>query len=159
MVSPSNAAAIPGWECNPRGKVVYEYGFKYTCVAAPKSLKNPFGKKSIWKQIGPASLETAYSDQVRLQILNALNLGYWKKTPINGFQGKRYTSNYPCFIYISPNFDDMLSYWNYEVNQMFYKGAWVAIQSKMWIVNDVSSDQECIKYFAYKYGGTIKYQY
>ena len=101
------------------------------------------------------NLESLRSSTEILGFLNTLGYGYFSKGEGSGFAGTLYVSNYPCLLYMSPNKQDLLDYWNYKVNTMFYRGKWVAIQSQRWVVNDVSDDGKCIEYFAFKYGGTI----
>lgn len=155
--SHASAGVYVGESCQEKNSVIYQNGEKWICQPAPRSLSNPLGKKASWQR-KITDFSKAKSEKDQLGILNSLGYGYWSKSTEQGFQGKQYVSNYPCLLYVGSSEEDLLRYWNYKVNGMFYTGGWVAIQSKKWIVNDVSSDSSCIKYFAYKYGGRISYQ-
>ena len=147
---------MPGGSCNSLGSTVLENGFRYTCIKAPKSVGNLFGKKMIWDAGVKVELESLTNSADILSALNTLGYGYWTLSTKNlGYKGKTYISNYNCYVYMSPNKQDMINYWNWAVNTMFYRGSWVGLKTQLWIVNDISDDGACIKYFAYKYGGQI----
>ena len=154
----SNAAAIPGGPCPRKGQTVIEGSMKYLCIAAPRSIGNPFGKKLIWDNGTRIRLESLRNSAEIISFLNSIGFGNWSAKSSDGYMGKLFVSNYPCYLYMSPNLQDMLDFWNYRVNTMFYKGAWLAIENQKWIVNDVSNDESCIEFFAYNYGGRIKHQ-
>lgn len=151
------AGVYTGESCAQKNSTIYQNGEKWICKPAPRGLSNPFAKKASWQRL-VSDLSKAKSDKDWLGMLNSLGYGYWSLSSEQGFRGKYFISNYPCSIYTSPSHEDMLKYWNYKVNGMFYRGGWVAIESNKWIVNDVSADSDCIEYFAYKYGGRIYYQ-
>ena len=153
--TPALASIKVGNKCSKLGANIVEQGFRFTCVKAPRSASNLLGKKMIWSSGVKVNLESLRSSTEIIGLLNTLGYGYFSKGKGNGFAGTSYVSNYPCLLYMSPNKQDFLDYWNYNVNTMFYRGKWVAIQSQRWVVNDVSNDGKCIEYFAFKYGGTI----
>jgi hypothetical protein len=153
--TPAIASIKVGDKCSKLGAKIIEQGFRFTCVKAPRSASNLLGKKLIWSSGVKVNLESLKSSTEILGLLNTLGYGYFSKGKGNGFAGTSYVSNYPCLLYMSPNKQDFLNYWNYNVNTMFYRGKWVAIQSQRWVVNDVSDDGKCIEYFAFKYGGRI----
>lgn len=157
-LTPALAQVKAGGKCTRLGETVMERGFRYTCIKAPRSASNLLGKKLIWNSGTRVGLESLRNSSDILRELNSLGYGYWTKANNNRFSGSVYVSNYPCYIYMSPSEQDMVDFWNYSVNQMFYRGRWVAIESQRWIVNDASSDGKCIEYFAFKYGGRIQVQ-
>jgi hypothetical protein len=151
-----NAAVIPGLKCSTEGLQVIDGQYRYICVKSPGKLSNIFSKKLIWKQASRITLESLTKSSEILGYLKTMELGYWKQNQLTtNHIGRLFVSNYPCYIYMSPNRDDMIKFWNYHVNAMFYKGRWAAIESQKWIINDVSSDGGCIRYFTNRYGGRI----
>lgn len=155
MSTPAIASIKAGNACSKQGASIVDRGFKFTCVKAPRSASNLLGKKLIWSSGVKVTLESLRSSTEILGVLNTLGYGYWSKANNTDVAGSIYVSNYPCLLYMSPNRQDMLDFWNYRVNTMFYRGRWVAIQSQLWVVNDISDDGRCIEYFAFKYGGRI----
>lgn len=152
----ANAAIIAGGKCNTEGLQVIDGQYRYICVKEPKKLSSMFSKKLVWKQASRITLESLTRSSEILGYLNTMKLGNWKQNQLTtNHTGRLFVSNYPCYIYISSNREDMVRFWEYHVNVMFYMGRWAAIQSQGWIINDVSSSGGCIRYFTDMYGGRI----
>jgi hypothetical protein len=155
----ANAAITPGAKCVTKGLQLVDGRHKYICVEAPKTITNFLSKKLIWKRSSVVTLESLSRPSEILGYLNTMTLGRWKENPLTtNHTGRLFVSDYPCYIYKSSTRTDMINFWNYHVNVMFYVGRWSAIESRGWIMNDVSSSGGCIKYFTNMYGGRIVQQ-
>lgn len=146
-----------GGPCQNGDRDRIQEGYSFTCVKAPKSITNLNGKKLVWKQLPGRKLEWTTSTKSRIEVLNSLNLGYWKKsnsTDISGFDGEVYISSWPCKIYMANSYEAQISIWDQQVNGNGYGGTWVHTDAEYWVVNEPSyGAAKCATYFSLKYGG------
>ncbi len=105
------------------------------------------------------SLDAANSQGDFLGALNSMQFGRWSISQTDyGSSGTLYVSNWPCSLFVASSYQDAVDYFTLKVNIEFYAGQWLKTDDKNWIVNDVSPDGECIRYFANSYGGRISQQ-
>jgi hypothetical protein len=146
-----------GGPCQNGDRDRIQEGYSFRCVKASRSITNLNGKKLIWKQLPGRKLEWTTSSRSRIEVLNSLNLGYWKQidqSKLSGFDGEAFISSWPCIIYMGNSSEAEHYIWDWKVNGEMYGGTWVPTDSQYWVVNEPNyGPAKCVTYFSLHYGG------
>jgi ribosomal protein L40E len=101
-------------------------------------------------------LSTATDSAEIINALNLLGLGNWNLATVgDSNNATTYISDWPCLLIMANGAAAFTDIWNEKVVYNSYSGAWLAVNSKNWIVNDLSASQSCIQYFSSAYGGQL----
>jgi hypothetical protein len=86
------------------------------------------------------------------------NLGNWVTASgnltVSGTKIKIYKSDYGCMLFVANNLTNAQQVYDYMANYHLYKGYWLLIPARYWVLNDISDSGQCHTYFAAAFGGT-----
>ena len=143
-------ASVEGSSCKISGQTLQSGGLPYVC-----GLNNSGSKMWILNQ---AKMKIGTNAVQSVALLDAIpwSTGNWSKTSnIEGIRGvvATYKSAYGCQLYRAANSSAAQRIYNLESNYFQYRGYWLYIPAKNWVLNDISDSGNCHQYFAMAWGG------